>query len=123
MSTLGGSTVAAFAVELVPATANPTPVRSRAHNGPILSYVGPQAPPVNPLGTHGPPGTPPPRGNQVFRPYVRGFSMPVNGHEEPYGMSTAIMKILHNLMSTYADPLTNVSSPLEGSGSGVNNLG
>ena len=61
-----GSTVAASAAELVPSIANLTPVRLSTHNGPILSYVGPQVPPVNPLGTQGPPRTPPPRGNQFL---------------------------------------------------------
>lgn len=56
-STPKGSTVAVSAAELVPSTENLTPTRSRAHSGPILSYV-PQAPPVNPLETQGPLGTP-----------------------------------------------------------------
>lgn len=55
------------------------------------------------------------------RPYVIGFSMPLNGHEQSFGMSTSMMASLHNSTSTYADPLVNASSPLQGSG--VNNLG
>lgn len=38
-------------------------------------------------------------------------------------MPTTMMTNLHNSTSTYADPLTNVSSPLQGFGSGVNSLG
>lgn len=83
-----------------------------AHSGPILSYVGPQDPPVNPLGMKDPLVTPPPRGNQFFRPYVSGFSMPVNGREQPFGMPTSMMVNSHNSTSIYAEPLANASSPL-----------
>lgn len=49
--------------------------------------------------------------------------MPINGCEQPFGMPTAMMANLHNSSSTYADPLVNASSPLQGYGFGVNNLG
>lgn len=111
-SASGGSTVATSDAELVPSTANSTPVRSKAHNGSVMSYVGSQGPPVDSLGTQGPPWTPPPKGNQLFRPYVSGFSMLVNDREQPFGMPTAIMKNLHNSTSTYAYPLVNASLPL-----------
>jgi hypothetical protein len=110
-------------MELVPSTANSTPVRSRAHSGPILSYAGPQVPPSNTLGIQGPPRIPPPRGNQIFRPYVSGFSVPSNGREQPFGMPTAMMANLHNSTLTYANPIENISSSLLGYGSGINNLG
>lgn len=49
--------------------------------------------------------------------------MLVNGREQPFGMPIAMMENLHNSKSTYVDPLVNASSPLHGSGFGVNNLG
>lgn len=54
---------------------------------------------------------------------MSGFSIPVNGREQPFGMPTAMMMNLYNSTSAYADPLANVSSPLQGSRYGVNNLG
>ena len=47
----------------------------------------------------------------------------VNGREHPYGMSTSVMASLHNSASTFNDPLVSTFSPLQGSGSGINNLG
>lgn len=85
--------------------------------------MGSQGPPVNPLGMKGPPETPPPRENQFFRPYMTGFSMHLNVCEQPFGMPTSMMENLHNSTSMYIDPLVNASSPLQGSGSIVNNLG
>ena len=86
------------------------PTHSITHSEPILSYVGPR----------GPPGTPPPIGT-AFRPFgPPGFSMPYNGREQPYGMPTSVMASLQNTSSIFSEHVVNVTSPLQGSGSGVN---
>ena len=49
--------------------------------------------------------------------------MPQNGRERPYGMPSSFMMGLHNSTSTYSDPVMNVTSPLQDSGSTINNRG
>lgn len=73
-----GETMAATSVsEAIPSTTSTTTISSSTHSGPILS----------PMRTRGQPITPPPIGSSAFRPYVIGFTMPLNGREQPYDMS------------------------------------
>lgn len=55
--------------------------------------------------------------------YVTGFTMQMSGCEQPYGMLTSTMANLHNSTSTFTGPMATIISPLQGSGSAVNNLG
>ena len=45
------------------------------------------------------------------------------GRDQPYGMPTAEMASLMNASSIFAEPLVSASSPLQGSGTGMENLG
>ena len=49
-----------------------------------------------------------------------GFSIPFGGREQPYGMPTLLMESLHNVASIFSETVVNITSPLQGSGSGVN---
>lgn len=90
------------------------PLQSNSQTGPILTYIGPQ----------GPPGTPPPMGNVSYRPYgPPGFTMPLGGCKQPYGMLTSLMASLYNTTSTFSKLVMNITSPLQGSGSTINNMG
>lgn len=62
--------------------------------------------------------------NVSQRPYgPSGFTVPLNGHEQPYVMPTSFMAGLYNSTSTFSEPIMNVTWPLQGSGSDVNNMG
>lgn len=67
----GETTVAVSVSEAIPSTASMTTIPSSTHGGPILSPVRMQGQPV----------IPPPVGSCAFRPYVTGFTMPLNGRE------------------------------------------
>lgn len=108
-----GETTAITSVSrAIPSTTSMTTIPSSTHSGLILSPVRMQGQPV----------TPPPVGTGAFRPYVTGFTMPLSGREHLYGMPTLMMENLHNATTTFADPLVNMFSPLQGSGSAVNNM-
>lgn len=98
----------------MPSTASTTIIPSSAQIEPVLSSL---------VRTHGQPVTPRPVGASSFRPYMTGFTIPMNGHEQPYGMPTSTMTNLHNSTSTFIDPMTTIILPLQGSGSIVDNLG
>lgn len=94
-----------------PFMASSMSTHSIAHTEPILTCIG----------SRGPPNTPPPIGNVPNRPLVPpGFSIPFGGREQPYGMPISVMASLHNAASTLTEPVVNITSPLQGSGSGVN---
>lgn len=99
--------------EAIPSTESTMTISWSTHTGLILSTMR----------MYGQPVTPPSVGTGAFRPYVYGFTMPLNGHEQPYGILTSMMGNLHNATSTFADPLMNMFSPLQGYGSTVNNMG
>ena len=111
VSSTGGNTVSAPVSEAIPSMSSSMPTHSITHSEPILNYVGPR----------GPPHTPPPIGTSTFRQVPPpGFSMPYSGREQPYGMPTSVMASLHNASSAFSEPVVNVTSPLQGSGSGIN---
>lgn len=99
--------------EAISFTASTTAIPSNTLSGPILSPVRTQVQSV----------TPRPVGSIVSRPYVLGFTMPMNGRKQPNGMPTFMMATLHNNVSTFVEPVANTFSPLQGLGSAVNNLG
>ena len=107
-----GATVIPTISEVV--TAGSTPAVTVTQTGPIPSFTGPRMPL----------GTPPPRGNQGTRPYVPpGFSTVWLNREPPYGMPTSELTSLTNATSTFSEPLVSASSPLQGSGVGMANMG
>lgn len=109
-----GETTAAISLsKAIPSTASTTAIQSNFHSGPILSLVRKQGQQV----------TPPLVGFRAFRPYVVGFTMPLNSHKQPYCMPTPMMANLHNVTSTLVDPVVNMFSPVQGSRSPLNNMG
>lgn len=64
----------------------------------------------------------PQMGNNSFRSYVLGFSMPLNGRKHPYGMPTSTMTSLHNTTSTFTKHVGNTPLPLQGSNLAINNM-
>ena len=110
--TNAGTTVIPTASETV--TAGSTPAVTVTQTGPLPPFTGPRMPL----------GTPPPRGNPGTRPYVPpGFSTVGLNREPLYGMPTSELASLTNATSTFSDPLMSASSPLQGSGVGMANMG
>lgn len=108
------NTVVVNVTEAMPSTVSTTTIPSSAQSGPVLS---------SPMRTQGKPVTPRPVGPNSFRSYVTRFTMPMSGREQPYGMPTSTMENLHNSTSTFTYPMATIISPLQESGSAVNNLG
>lgn len=110
--TTGETMVVTFVYEATPSTSSMKDIPSSIHNRLILS----------PMSMQGQPVTPPSVGTGSFRPYVTGFTMPLNGREQLYGMPTSMIENLHNATSTFVDPLVNMFYPLQGSRPAVNNM-
>lgn len=100
--------------EAMPSTTSTTIIPPSAQNRSLSS---------SPVRMQGKSVSPRPVGTSSFSPYVTGFTMPTNDREQPYGMPTSTMEILHNRTSTFTDPRETIISPLQRSGLAVNNLG
>lgn len=104
---IGANTATMHVSETIPSMESSIPTHLISHTEPILTYIGPR----------GPPHTPPPIGNIPNRPLVPpGFSIPVGGREQLYGMPTSVMASLHNAGSTFLEPVVNINSPIQGCG-------
>lgn len=109
----GETTVRISASEAISSMVSTTTTMSNTHIGPILSSVRMQGQQM----------TPPPVGSSAFRSYATGFTIPLNGREQPYGMPTSMMENLHNTTTSFDDPLVITFSPLQGFGFVVHNMG
>lgn len=112
-SSNGETTTAISASEAIPSTMSTTTTLSNAYIGPILSPVRMQGQQMILILV----------GSSAFRLYATGFTMPLNGREQPYGMPSSMTKNLHNTTTTFVGPMVNTFSPVQGSGSAVHNLG
>ena len=99
--------------EVLPSMMCMTIILSSIQSGPILSPMITQSQQV----------TPRPVVSSNFRPYVPGFTMPMDGREHPYSMQTSVMESLDNSALAFTGPTVTTYSELQGSGSTVNNLG
>ena len=86
--------------EAMPSRTSATIISLSVQNGPLLS---------SPVRTHGATGN---HKTNSFRPYVTVFTIPMNGHEQPYGMPASTMVNLHSSTSTFTDPMATINLPL-----------
>ena len=105
----GGPTAPPVVSESIPPTAGLGSTYMRAYTQPVMEYIGPSV--SNPQ-------TPLPPGTSTFRHFPPpGFSQPLP-RNPPYGMPTSGMQSLQNAAPVFSENV--LSSPLQGSGSGIN---